>query len=562
MKTPITRREVLQRLAILGGSMPLMQALSVLGLSQQATPALAKLADEIEINPNLGAGKKVAIIGAGLSGLTAAYELSRRGFECHIFEADKRAKGRAFTVRPDGSNDSWYQEVGRKPEICTFDEIDGAGSLYFEAGAGRIPSHHRTTLNYCKKFQVELQTYIFASRANLVRSDDFNQGKPVQMRRFKHNLRGYLAEMLRTADSARLDTQMSAEEQEQLLDKFSQAFGKLNAKFVYQAEKRAGYQANTIGAGNQAGEPWQPFAFADLLRAEKIWRKQVFNDMSYYWQPTLLQPVAGIDKIATAFMRQPARAGMRIGNLISLQRQVVEIKLQPNTVHILHQQTDSSGNKLPQTQENFVADFCIATITPSLLHKIENNFTNDFQKALLYGVTNVPAGKVAWQADRFWEADKYQIYGGISWTSDDINQIWYPSTGFHNQRGILIGAYYRGFPESTLGFGNLERATRIKHALSEGIKLHPELDPSYKYNDLSKAMTIAWQDLPFQDNGWVKYTAEQRQTGYQIMLAGQQNKFFMAGDAMSYMPGWIEGAISAGLLATENILQQLTQTSS
>ena len=53
------------------------------------------------------------------------------------------------------------------------------------------------------------------------------------------------------------------------------------------------------------------------------------------------------------------------------------------------------------------------------------------------------AGKVGWQADRFWET-KDQIYGGISWTTDDITQIWYPSSGFLGRKGVLTGAYMYG----------------------------------------------------------------------------------------------------------------------
>ena len=56
-------------------------------------------------------------------------------------------------------------------------------------------------------------------------------------------------------------------------------------------------------------------------------------------------------------------------------------------------------------------------------------------------VDYVPAVKVAFQAERrFWELDE-AIYGGISWTSRDITQVWYPSAGIHQRKGILVGAY-------------------------------------------------------------------------------------------------------------------------
>ena len=555
MTPSLTRREALIRIAAVGGSAPLIKAMGALGLMAVSADAHAGVGASLAAAPgDIGNGKTVAIIGAGLSGLAAAYELSKLGFECHIFEADKRPKGRTFTVRPDGGPDSYYQEVGRAREVCAFDEVDGAGSLYFEAGAGRIPSHHRTVLNYCREFNVPLESYIFASRQNLVRGDDFNNGEPVQLRRFKHNLRGYLAEMFRTADSRRLDGALPDQERQRLMDELSRSFGELDEDFVYRGSSRAGYQPPGPGAGNQHGDLWKPFTFPDLLQAKSIWTDQLYADMRHYWQTSLLQPQGGIDNIAAAFLRQPTGNGKHVGNLVRLQRKVVAIEVAPTAgkVGIIHQGVDTAGNPLPDSQAQFTADYCISTIAPSLLHAVRNNFETGFRTALLEGITDVPACKVAWQSDRFWEGDAYGIYGGISWTADTISQIWYPSSGFHNQRGILTGAYVREDP--AVYFGGSSRQKRIATALAEGIKLHPELAPERGYHDLSKALTIAWQNMPFQAGGWYEATPEQYDTHYQVLLGGQHGRLFMGGDAMSHLPGWMEGALSAGRMAAGNVV--------
>ncbi len=48
------------------------------------------------------ADKKVAIIGAGITGLTAAFELQQRGIDCTVYEASDRVGGCIKTVKEDG----------------------------------------------------------------------------------------------------------------------------------------------------------------------------------------------------------------------------------------------------------------------------------------------------------------------------------------------------------------------------------------------------------------------------------------------------------------------------
>ncbi|HEU4387009.1 MAG TPA: FAD-dependent oxidoreductase, partial [Blastocatellia bacterium] len=80
--------------------------------------------------------KRVVIIGAGLAGLSAGYELTRAGHDVTILEARTRAGGRVYTLREPFS--------------------DG---LYAEAGATWIPNTHEYTLTYVKEFGLELENY-------------------------------------------------------------------------------------------------------------------------------------------------------------------------------------------------------------------------------------------------------------------------------------------------------------------------------------------------------------------------------------------------------------------
>lgn len=83
-----------------------------------------------------GASKKVIIIGAGLAGLSAAYELTHAGHDVTVLEARRRPGGRVHTLRD------------------TFAE-----GLYAEAGATRIPNHHHFTLKYAELFGLTLDPF-------------------------------------------------------------------------------------------------------------------------------------------------------------------------------------------------------------------------------------------------------------------------------------------------------------------------------------------------------------------------------------------------------------------
>jgi monoamine oxidase len=153
MTQPVSRRTFLQMVGAIGGSTATYQVALGLGLlpvmEQAGAPQLAPLPQ--------GRSKKVLILGAGISGLTAAYELSRKGYEVQVLEAARRAGGRNLTLR---SGDH-LEEVGN-PQLCRF---DADPDLYFNAGPARIPGHHSALLGYCKEFGVALAPFINDNRS-------------------------------------------------------------------------------------------------------------------------------------------------------------------------------------------------------------------------------------------------------------------------------------------------------------------------------------------------------------------------------------------------------------
>jgi monoamine oxidase len=94
-----------------------------------------------------GPAKKVLVLGAGIAGLVASYELTQLGHDVTVLEARTRPGGRVHTLREPFS--------------------DG---LYAEEGAARIPDNHELTLKYVKQFELPLEPF-YPSKLNVVRLD-------------------------------------------------------------------------------------------------------------------------------------------------------------------------------------------------------------------------------------------------------------------------------------------------------------------------------------------------------------------------------------------------------
>ena len=92
-------------------------------------------AGEVQALERRGPSQRIIVVGAGLAGLCAAYQLTRAGHDVLVLEAQRRAGGRVETLR------------------------EFAEDLCGEAGATRIPEHHHFALKYVKTFGLELDPF-------------------------------------------------------------------------------------------------------------------------------------------------------------------------------------------------------------------------------------------------------------------------------------------------------------------------------------------------------------------------------------------------------------------
>src|SRR5262249_51678389 len=296
------------------------------------------------------------------------------------------------------------------------------------------------------------------------------------------------------------------------------------------------------GLAGEPGKPLSPLALDEILRSN-VWNDYIFRDAEYYWQASLLEPVGGMDHFVKAFARQPARRrGGTIENLIRYSARVSAVEVSSDKVTIVYQ--DGAATR------TLAADYCVSTIPVPIFKELKTNLPPAYMQA----AQKLPvqaAGKVGWQADRFWET-KDQIFGGISWTTDVITQVWYPSSGFLAPKGVLTGAYMYGAPADA--FNAKPIAERLQIAREQGDKLHP----GYA-NCVEHGIAIGWNNMEFARFGWADESDENFAAPAQ-MLSEPQGRFHMAGDQLTHWSGWQEGAINSGLPAVKAIDRQENPT--
>src|ERR1700704_3859161 len=134
-----SRRDLLSLIGAVAGSAAMYHAMTALGFASESN---YKGPIKLEGDPK---GASVLILGAGLAGLVAAYELRKAGYRVTVLEYENRVGGRCWTLRGGDT----YTELGGSTQRCEFDP-----GLYFNTGPWRIPYHHHGVLDYCRHFNV------------------------------------------------------------------------------------------------------------------------------------------------------------------------------------------------------------------------------------------------------------------------------------------------------------------------------------------------------------------------------------------------------------------------
>src|SRR5262245_55932131 len=494
-ETILTRRDFLRR--------------SVIAAAPLVAPSRSQTEGQDRIG-RAGASKKVIIIGAGLAGLSAAFELSRSGHEVTLLEARLRPGGRVYTLREPFS--------------------DG---MYAEAGAARIPNNHQLTLKYIKLFGLTLDPFEPGNLAQVA----YIRGRRIKITAGEEApLTGFPGDL-------------SPEERKGSL-------AGLWERYVTPVLKEMGNPAAT-GWPPDSLKKYDLVTFADFLRRQGASPDAIaLMEMPYYkpeddtgsalWslrEARLLQAQRRDYKIRGGNDLLPKAFAARLARKIRYGAQVLKIERDASGVSVLCRQGGAT-NRL-------TADYLICAIPLTVLRRIEVSppFSPE-KRRVIERHSYESATRVFLQARALrWRGEGLSGFG----FSDHPEAIWRPTfnqsirrmaSGQMGGRDILV-SYLTGAQARRVAAMNKDE--RITSTLDRFEKIFPGLRANFE-----GGATFCWDE-----DEWARgaYSILKPQEMFSLLphVARPEGRVHFAGEHASAWPGWMQGALESGNRAAKEI---------
>jgi len=474
--------------------------------SPESTPPVSDetLATVVQgLEPRDQPAKRVIVIGGGIAGLVAAFELRRQGHEPLVLEAQHRVGGRVRTIR------------------------DFAPGLYAEAGAMRIPRVHDLTLAYCDLFGLELRPFVMGNPKTLVH---INGQRTTVAEADAHPDR--LPFDLADRERGKTWTQLWDEATSEFRRRYEEGGqGSLDALLhefdQYSIREFLVMRGFSEGAIELYGvmsfrESNMNAAVVEQLR-EIVGRS--FEDMQ--------EIVGGMDLLPRAFYEQ-LKPYVRFGAAVT----AIEQSPESVTVHY----------RGPAGRSSVTGDYAICAIPFSVLRDIEilgTPFSRPKQKAIRELNYNA-SGKILFQVrHRFWEQED-GIVGGTTVTDLAIRRICYPSYSDPNdERGTLLASYTWG--QDALRWGAMDAEDTIEQALEDVAQIHPSITAEFEVGAVQN-----WYDDPWARGAFALFEPEQ-QTRLRPSIVAPEGRIHFCGEHTSLYHAWIQGALESGIRAAKEI---------
>jgi monoamine oxidase len=500
----LSRRRFLGHLGAVGGSSLVMSALS----SWDLMAADAGKRPELSGRPR---NAKVLVLGAGVSGLTLGYELSRLGYDFHILEARDRVGGLVWTVRGGAS----HTEIDGERQQCKWDE-----GQWLNAAAWRIPYTHTGVLNYCRELGVPLEIFVNEAEASYFYYEGASAGslakQRVRLREVKADIVGQVNELLvKAIDQHALDLPLTADDQARLA-RFLMSQGFLDPKDRrYKAFENRG--------------PGDPYQLSALLQAGFGNRVRSISAREGTGAAPMFHPVGGMDQIPKAFARA-------IGpDHFTFNAEVQTVRQDEHGATVTYRDTKKGKTHVLN------ADYVVMCLPMSILGKLDCQLSPEMM-ATVRSINQSGSAKMGLAMKRrFWEEDD-QIFGGHLYSDLPIGEFSYPSTGYFSRKGVLLGLYSNG-PVADLTDKPI--ADRIEHVLMHSSKVHPQIREEFE-----SAYGVWWKRVEYSRGGYASAPAAQR-----APLTKVENRLLIGSAATTQysQPDWQEGAVAAGWQALTSL---------
>lgn len=511
-------------------------------------PEITKLAP-----PGSCKGLKVGVIGGGLAGLAAAFELRKLGFDITVFEAlDDRIGGRVYT---------YYFNQKEK--------------LYHEFGAMRIPVTHETVWHYLNLFGLPTRPFI-----------QYNPNAYVYIKKIRVRSDPYGANVMRDIYPEYRLTEFERKTNWQKLLAIGTESPLLSASTEERAEilqSKPWYREKPFFWANQASitmmeqsglsqeaislvSNFHPLLYGNLYHSYIDFIEESYPaDTSY-----LYEIPGGMARLPQAFVHsfqnsnpyQTAAAG-ELGKVHYFSGcSVTGIYQDGEKIRLKYQERRSRR----ALEKEF--DYTVCAIPFSTLRTMEISplFSSDKMRAIREVHYTSSQKSLILCKERFWEKDG--IVGGGSFTDLPISSIWYPSdhARFLNRSGdtpepkplpvwepgVLLASY--NFDLDTTRLTNLPEG-RLFSELKREIGLVHGLEPDYLDRVALEFKTVNWEEQPTFRGALSFFSIQQKNLFAHAMTLPEYNgRVFFAGEHISPVHRWMQGALQSGMKAADDLV--------
>ena len=515
---------MLKLFGAVAGSAVMYHAMTSLGFAAEST-----YQGPMKLEGRPGKGASVIILGAGIAGMLAAYEMQKAGYSVSILEYREKAGGRCWTLRGGDT----YTELGGATQKCGFDK-----GLYINPGPWRIPYHHYAILDYCRELGVDIEPFTMINYNAYAHDPAAFGGKPQRIRYVNHDFEGGVAELLaKTVSQDKLDNPLSGEDKERLLEALKD-WGVLDNDYRYVKGRATSYSR---GYATDPGGGLMPEAvFSDLLPFQDLYRSNLYRCLSsmklYEYQQSLFEPVGGMDMVAKGFEK-------KVGKFIRYRSHVSKIAQNDKGVTVTYKDLDTGK------EHQATAEWCVCTIPLSILSQLEVQVSKEMKEAI-DAVPYETGFKAGLQFKRrFWEEDE-RIFGGVTFTSTPLRNISYPMQGINKGgKGVLLGAYM--FGADSYKFSAMEPKERLDMVLKMGEQIHPQYPKEFE-----NGITVGWHRVPWTNGCHGLWTEETREKYYKT-LCQVDGRIVLAGEHASHIPAWLEGAALSAMDAVQRLHKRI-----